>query len=278
MPRSWPPLCVSAAGSPPTRSTCCSRVAARSCWWGPISFWSRWARAGRARSSRPGIFAWAALVALKVIRKELSYDPEVVGRFYREFRVVGQLSHPHVVQAYDAGQGPGTHVLVMEYVEGIDLARLVKQHGPLPAGQAAEYIRQAASGLATSMKRAWSIATSSRRTCSGARPRTGGGSGQDSRPGPGTAAPAGDGRLDQPHDAEQPAMMGTPDYMAPEQAIDFHTADIRADIYSLGCTFYYLLTGQPPFAGGTLAEKLLRHQQQEPRPVTSPPRRRAGGT
>src|SRR5262249_12441756 len=66
---------------------------------------------------------------------------------------------------------------------------------------------------------------------------------------------------------ENAALIGTADYLAPEQALDFHAADIRADIYSLGCTFYYLLTGQPPFAGGTLAEKLLKHQQAEPQAV-----------
>src|SRR5262249_56213837 len=66
---------------------------------------------------------------------------------------------------------------------------------------------------------------------------------------------------------ENAAMIGTLDYLAPEQALDFHKADIRSDIYSLGCTLYYLLTSQSPVAGGTLAEKLLRHQQPEPPPV-----------
>ncbi len=62
-------------------------------------------------------------------------------------------------------------------------------------------------------------------------------------------------------------VMGTPDYIAPEQALDSHTVDIRADLYCLGCTFYYLLTGRVPFPGGTLTEKLLKHQLDEPRPV-----------
>src|SRR5262249_48827773 len=66
---------------------------------------------------------------------------------------------------------------------------------------------------------------------------------------------------------ENAVLIGTADYLAPEQALDFHAADIRADIYSLGCTFYYLLTGQPPFSGGMLAEKLLKHQQAEPPPI-----------
>src|SRR5262249_45646824 len=80
------------------------------------------------------------LVALKVIRRELLNDPEVVGRFYREIQIVSQLSHPNIVHAYDAGPIAGTHCLVMEYVEGTDLAKLVKQSGPLPVARACDYI------------------------------------------------------------------------------------------------------------------------------------------
>src|SRR5262249_17661936 len=86
-------------------------------------------------------------VALKLIRKELVAEPEVVGRFTREIQVVSQLDHPNVVRAYDAGQAGDRHFLVMELVEGIDLNRSVKQTGPLPGAQAVEYVRQAALGL-----------------------------------------------------------------------------------------------------------------------------------
>ena len=87
------------------------------------------------------------LVALKVIRKELLTDAEVVGRFYREIQILSQLDHPNIVHAYDAGPAGATHFLAMEFVEGTDLGKLVKQGGPLPVQQAWEYIRQAALGL-----------------------------------------------------------------------------------------------------------------------------------
>src|SRR5262249_30983225 len=87
------------------------------------------------------------IIALKVIRPELLADQEVVARFYREIQVVSQLDHPNVVHAYDAGPVAAGHFLAMEYIEGTDLGKLVKQHGPLPLAQASEYIRQAALGL-----------------------------------------------------------------------------------------------------------------------------------
>src|SRR5262249_51548490 len=87
------------------------------------------------------------VVALKVIRKELLADAEVVGRFYREIQILSQLDHPNVVRAYDAGPAGPTHFLAMEFVEGTDLGKLVKKGGPLPVQQACEYIRQAALGL-----------------------------------------------------------------------------------------------------------------------------------
>src|SRR5262249_17044618 len=88
------------------------------------------------------------LVALKVIRRDMVSDAETVGRFYREMKLASQLSHPNIVRAYDAGPVGATHYLALEYVEGIDIARLVQQSGPLPAAEACEYIRQAACGLA----------------------------------------------------------------------------------------------------------------------------------
>jgi serine/threonine-protein kinase len=91
--------------------------------------------------------AMKRVVALKVVRKELLGDAEVVGRFYREIEVLSQISHPNIVHAYDAGPIGGDLVLAMEFVDGIDLDRLVKESGRLPAAQACEYIRQAAVGL-----------------------------------------------------------------------------------------------------------------------------------
>ena len=214
------------------------------------------------------------VVALKLLRKELLADTELVQRFYREIRVLSQLEHPNIVHALDAGPAGLTHLLVMEYVVGTDLARLVKQKGPLPVPQAIDFIRQAALGLHHAHERGLVHRDIKPHNL------------MLSKPGPkGTESgqikilDLGLARLQRPMDSDTTArldedqagsltpvgavMMGTADYMAPEQALDFHQADIRADIYSLGATFYYLLTGQPPFPGGTLTQKLLRHQQAE---------------
>jgi serine/threonine protein kinase len=215
------------------------------------------------------------LVALKVIRKDLLHDAEAVRRFYREIAVVSRLDHPHIVHALDAGPTGTTHVLAMEFVEGTDLGKLVKQRGRLPIPQACTYIRQAALGLQYAHERGLvhrDIKPSNLILAKSAP-------GQEPvvklldmglarlRGGPETAlAPHGE-LTTTLTPVGGVVMMGTPDYLAPEQALDFHGADIRADIYSLGCTLYYLLTGQPPFPGGTLPQKLVRHQRSEPPPI-----------
>jgi serine/threonine protein kinase len=210
------------------------------------------------------------IVALKVIRKELLTDAEVVGRFYREIEVVSRLDHANVVHAYDAGPAGPTHFLAMEYIEGTDLAKLVKQGGPLPVLQACEYVRQAALGLQHAHEKGLVHRDIKPHNLI-----------MSVRDGLIKVADLGLARLPPAANAEVTAaltgvkgsgtltpenavMIGTADYLAPEQALDFHKADIRADIYSLGCTFYYLLTGQPPYPGTTLAEKLVKHQQAEP--------------
>jgi uncharacterized protein (TIGR03067 family) len=210
------------------------------------------------------------LVALKQLRKDLLTDQEAVTRFQREVHVVSQLADPHVVHAYDAGPVGTNYFLAMEYVEGIDLHRLVRQNGPLPAPVALEYVRQAALGLRCihehglvhrDIKPSNLIVTKAKGSkAQGAELIK--------------ILDLGLARLHRPIDEATAAvtgasavLMGTLDYMAPEQALDFHNVDIRADIYSLGCTLYYLLTGQPPFPGGTLAHKVLRQQQAQPQPI-----------
>jgi serine/threonine protein kinase len=229
------------------------------------------------------------VVALKLIRKDRLADREVVGRFSREMQVVSKLSHPNVVHAFDAGPIGQSLFLVMKYVPGVDLQKLVEQRGPLAVAQACDLIAQAADGLQHVHEQGLvhrDIKPSNLLVTNVKSQGVGGPESSDKNRGDSAAAPCvkildlGLARLAQPLDAEEnatsiltptgAAMIGTPNYMAPEQAGDFHTADIRADIYSLGCTFYFLLTGQPPFPGGTLAQKIVKHMQAEPPALARP--------
>jgi serine/threonine-protein kinase len=223
------------------------------------------------------------LVALKVLRRELLADPEVVARFYREIQVVSQQAHPNVVHAYDAGPIGDAHVLVMEYADGIDLSRLVRRDGPLPVEQACDYVRQAALGLAHIHERG--------QLHRDVKPSNllrivDGGSRNDASPfseppatvikvldlglaklgkaGHSVNEPRSPGESSAQLTPDGAVVVGTPDYLAPEQAADFKQADRRADIYSLGCTLFFLLAGRPPFPGGSLGQKLVRHLYEEP--------------
>jgi serine/threonine protein kinase len=201
------------------------------------------------------------LAALKLIRKERLNNLEIIRRFQREVRASAQLNHPNVVHAYDCGECGDRHFYVMEYVEGTDLAQLVCRNGPLPVEQACDCIRQATLGLQHAFERGLVH--------------------RDIKPHNLMLTRSSDGhtvikildmglaRLDRGEDSmssgtmtREGAVMGTLDYIAPEQARNAHLADTRADLYSLGCTLYFLLTAQPPFPGGTPTEKLLKHQFQ----------------
>jgi serine/threonine protein kinase len=235
------------------------------------------------------------LVALKVIRKDFVGDRETVGRFYREVQVTSRLTHPNVIRADDAGPVGDSHFLAMEYIEGIDLDRLVTRSGPLPVPQACAYLRQAALGLqaihelglvhrdikpsnlllASRERQQPELASRERKRPESPGPDAPGSPGtikildlglallQESIHGKGTTRLP-DGQSLTTLTLDGPATIGSVDYMSPEQALDFHRVDIRADIYSLGCTFFYLLTGKPPFGNCALAVKLMRHQQAEP--------------
>jgi serine/threonine-protein kinase len=221
----------------------------------------------KARHQRLG-----RVVALKVIRKDRLANPEAVRRFGREVRLAAQLDHPNVVHTYDADESGGILFFAMEYVEGTDLTRMVRQRGPMPVARACDYARQAALGLDGCHQAGLVHRDIKPSNLLVIVPRPG-------EPGfrvPGSTSghmvkllDLGLARLTEPAGEQATrltqlgSVLGTPDFLAPEQARDSRTADIRADLYSLGCTLYYILTGQTPFGEGTPMEKLLRHQMEE---------------
>jgi serine/threonine protein kinase len=197
-------------------------------------------------------------VAVKVLAASLAEDPASLERFHREARILACLDHPNVVRAYDLDQDNKLHFLVLEYVDGPSLNAFLARGGPLDVTQATGFIRQAAAGLQHAHEAKWvhrNIKPSHLLV--------------DRR---GTVKIVGMGMgyfcdEDGPTKRYEAGVLGTADYLAPEQALDSHGVDIRADIYSLGATFYRCLTGQPLFADGTVVQKLIWHQTRTPRPV-----------
>ena len=197
--------------------------------------------------------------AIKVIGRQLMEKQVVLDRFLREVRSVARLRHPNVVAAYSATRMGDSIVYAMEYVDGLDLARLVKSKGPLPVTHACYFTHQVALGLQHAHEQG--IVHRDIKPGNLILSRTG------ERPivkilDFGLNKATTDGEPDHSLTREG-QMLGTPDYIAPEQTLDAQSVDIRADIYSLGCTLYYLLSGRPPFRGGTLYEVLNAHHSAE---------------
>jgi serine/threonine-protein kinase len=197
-------------------------------------------------------------VAIKVLPVKRVEQSSYLARFEREAQASARLNHPHIARAFDLDTSGAIHFIVMEYIDGTDLHARVKEIGPLPVRDAAEFIRQAALGLHYAHEEGLVH--------------------RDIKPanlmvdkrghvkildlGLALANDDEDASLTKEHDEK---VLGTADYLAPEQARDSHKADGRSDIYSLGCTLYYLLVGKAPFAKGSLAERIRAHMN-EPAP------------
>lgn len=217
-------------------------------------------RVYKARHQRLG-----RLCAIKVIRRERLKHPAVEERFRKEIEALGRMHHPNVVEVFNADQAGDVIYYEMEWIDGTDLTKLVKQRGPLPIAQACDYIRQAALGL----QHAHELGLVHR----------------DIKPS--NILVSWDGRqvklvdmglariLDDNAAGREAAkritreglVLGTPDFLAPEQARNPMVVDIRADIYSLGGTLYYVLTGRVPYEGANPTEKMLRHCTDPPPPL-----------
>ncbi len=196
-------------------------------------------------------------VAIKVLPKHRVADSSYLARFHREAQAAAALDHKNIVRAYDVDNEGDIHFLVMEYVEGRDLQQIVKQDGPLDYRTAADYIRQAAEGLEHAHQ-----AGLIHRDVKPANLLV-------DRNNVVKLLDLGLARFTEEDRASLTVaydenVLGTADYLAPEQAIDSHGVDARADIYSLGCSLYYALTGHPPFAEGTLPQRLVAHQKSPP--------------
>ena len=199
------------------------------------------------------------VVALKTLSPQAVQSPEALARFRRKVRILAQLNHPNLVAAYDAGQREGTHFLIMEYVDGQDLRTLVKGHGPLPVRHALSYIAQAAAGLGYA--HAYGV------THRNVKPSNL----LVDRRGVVKVIGLGLARVDLEETPEEVSfgeemtatgrVMGTFDYMAPEQTVDSSRVDHRSDIYALGCTMCTLLAGRPPYREKSQIKKVLAHRQ-----------------
>ncbi len=197
------------------------------------------------------------IVALKVLPTSVTRDPNAVKRFHREVQAASKLHHANIVTAFDAGHDKSVHFLVMEFVDGSDLSRLVKDRGPLPVGVAVACVLQAARGLA----HAHSVGIVHRdiKPSNLLLDKTGVVKILDmglARFSDNASTPGTNVEITLPG-----FVFGTCDFMAPEQAMNSAKTDARSDIYSLGCTLYYLLTGKPMYPGDTAMEKLVAHRE-----------------
>lgn len=194
-------------------------------------------------------------VAVKLLPPDAT-DPDRVIRFQREAQAIAMMNHPNIVRAFDVDREGGIHFLVMEFIDGISLQQLVDRRGPLPHGRVVNYISQVACGLQHSAMMGLvhrDVKPSNLMLDLGGTVKILDlGLARFSR------------SLDSPSKGDSQIVLGTADYLSPEQ-VRSSFVDVRADLYSLGAVAYFLLTGKPPFYGGNVSQKLIRHQTEVPR-------------
>lgn len=196
-------------------------------------------------------------VAVKVLSQDQAGDGETVRRFRNEAQSAARLDHENIGRVYYVGEDQGLHYIVFEFIEGVNLRDLVAARGPLPLAEALNYLLQTADALDHASRR--DVVH------------------RDIKPSNLLITPSGRAKLvdmglarlhqvqhNQNDLTASGVTLGTFDYISPEQARDSRLADVRSDLYSLGCTFYFMLTGQPPFPNGTILQKLLQHSGEEP--------------
>jgi serine/threonine protein kinase len=200
-------------------------------------------------------------LAVKVLPPAKADQPAALGRFYREARAAGSLDHPNVVRTHDIDQDGNLHFIVMDYIDGPNLLDVVKKLGPMDVRRAISYIRQTAAGLDYAFRN--SIIHRDIKP----------GNVLIDRKGVARILDMGLARFLNDHGDQltmkydDKVVLGTADYVAPEQVANSHSVDIRADIYALGATLYFLLAGHPPFPTGTVSQKLLWHRTKDPTPI-----------
>lgn len=194
-------------------------------------------------------------VAVKVLSRDRT-EPETLRRFQNEAQSAARLDHDNIARVYYVGEDHGLHFIVFEYIEGVNIRDLVEKQGPLPLAEAISYLLQVAEALEHASQRHVvhrDIKPSNILVTAAGRAKL---------------VDMGLARLRMESDREDltasGVTLGTFDYISPEQARDPRIADVRSDLYSLGCTFYFMLTGRPPFPEGTLLQKLLSHSSELP--------------
>ena len=231
---------------------------------------------GRMAGVYKSVHPSGQVVAIKVLPPSRAKNGQTLARFEREARLAVKLTHPNVVRSFQVGEAKGIHYLVMECLEGETLDEMLARRKRLPPAEAVRLIHQALLGLqhihelglvhrdlkpANLMLIPAPARGSNETTFKSSTKILDIGLARELFD---ENAPEG---VDRDELTGEGVLLGTPDYLAPEQARDPRTIDIRADIYSLGCTLYHLLTGQPPFPDKNILNQMIRHATQTPKPL-----------